>query len=106
LVSSQFFSKILPDEHQIHQLKTTENIREFIDLADNFYPTLTLDNGDVYTGPVNHLGQREGYGLLVLADKSYYLGNWMNDKANGRGTHKALDSAHEFTVSRGEWKNN
>ena len=81
------------------QLKAAEGTKDFIKMAVAFYPTITLESGDIYTGPLNFEEQREGYGLVVFVDKSYYLGEWNNDMANGEGRHVAL----EGTVSEGEW---
>lgn len=92
----------MPNEHQLYQLKSAESVKEFIDLAVVFYQTITLESGDVYTGPLDKTGERNGYGLVVFADKSYYLGQWSNDMANGEGRHVAL----EGTLSEGEWSDN
>jgi hypothetical protein len=82
-------------------MKNARTVREFIDLAVGVYGPIEMQNGDVYTGPLAN-GEREGYGLIVFADQSFYIGNWQRDMANGIGKHVSIEN----TVSEGEWKDN
>lgn len=61
-------------------------------------PTLTLENGSVYTGEWKN-GMKDGFGIHHWPDGSIYEGDWKNDKAFGKGklTHADGD------VYEGEW---
>jgi hypothetical protein len=46
-------------------------------------------------------GKRCGIGIYTWTDKSYYNGEWADDKMNGKGQFQDSDG----TILRGLWKN-
>jgi hypothetical protein len=71
-------------------------------LALNQLPTVHTEEGDWYTGSLSAQGHKEGYGLLLMKQGGYYLGQWNQNNAHGYGTHVDCDNV----VSEGTWKNN
>jgi hypothetical protein len=90
------------DIERVDNLRQAKTIKEFIDLSIGIYTPISLQTGDVYTGPLSKDHEREGYGLMIFVDESYFLGEWANDMANGEGKHVAV----EGTVSEGTWLDN
>ena len=43
-------------------------------------------NGDIYEGEFCN-GNRQGEGTYTWIDQSYYRGQWMADKMNGKGVY-------------------
>jgi hypothetical protein len=82
-------------------MKQAKTVRDFINMAVGVYGPIEMQNGDVYTGPLVN-GERDGYGLIVFADQSFYIGNWARDMANGVGKHVSI----EGTISEGDWQDN
>lgn len=61
-------------------------------------PTLTLENGAVYTGEWKN-GMKDGFGIHHWPDGSIYEGDWRNDKACGKGKLIHADG----DIYEGEW---
>lgn len=61
-------------------------------------PTITLENGSVYTGEWKN-GMKDGIGVQNWPDGSIYEGEWKEDKANGKGKLIHADG----DVYEGEW---
>ena len=61
-------------------------------------PTLTLENGAVYTGEWKN-GMKDGFGIQNWPDSSVYEGEWKNDKASGKGKLIHADG----DIYEGEW---
>ncbi len=47
---------------------------------------MQLENGSIYTGPVKD-GMMNGYGTLEFKNGEKYVGDFVNDKAHGKGKH-------------------
>lgn len=45
-----------------------------------------------YRGEYNNSGEMHGFGLYIYMDQTMYEGEWRNDKKNGKGIFKAIDS--------------
>lgn len=43
-------------------------------------------NGDIYEGEFEN-GNRQGQGKYTWTDQSYYQGEWLTDKMNGKGLY-------------------
>jgi hypothetical protein len=43
-------------------------------------------NGDIYEGEFEN-GNRHGQGAYTWTDNSYYRGEWVSDKMNGKGIY-------------------
>ena len=43
-------------------------------------------NGDIYEGEFEN-GNRQGQGTYTWTDQSYYKGEWLADKMNGKGIY-------------------
>ena len=58
-----------------------------------------IDNGDLYYGEWDISGNKHGRGIQLWADRSKYIGYWINNKANKKGKliHKDGD------IYDGEW---
>ena len=48
-------------------------------------PTVYIDNGDLYYGEWDISGNKHGRGIQLWADRSKYIGYWINNKANKKG---------------------
>lgn len=54
-----------------------------------YFPNLGLyifANGDIYEGEFEN-GNRQGQGCYTWTDQSYYKGEWLADKMNGKGIY-------------------
>ena len=62
---------------------------------------LKFKTGGVYKGELKDTLIRHGYGIQEWEDSSKYIGDWKDDKANGKGKlyHASGD------IYEGEWKN-
>ena len=63
-------------------------------------PAFELVNGAVYKGERSKEGLREGKGIQLWEDGSKYEGEWLNDKAHGKGTYQTIYGAKYA----GDWK--
>ena len=47
----------------------------------------TFFNGSIYEGKINEHSQAEGFGILKMADGSYFEGDWFNNQVFGNGKY-------------------
>lgn len=67
----------------------------------------TIDVTEEYTNGNKYIGSKKGNlkhgrGKYILADGSYFEGEWANNKINGKGTLYFRDGKIEYD---GEWRN-
>ena len=60
------------------------------------------ENGNIYRGEHNHLGQKHGLGIMYYANGDILQAKWKNDTANGSGYFISQNG----TELIGIWKNN
>ena len=78
----------------MHQHEIDDEVKEFESLAPKNYPNeKALYKGDL----VND--KREGRGLQIWKDGTVYMGEWRNDKINGKGKIISLSVPSSFLTN-------
>ena len=88
--NKESLSHILKEDSSESLISDTErgdNTQEIKQQLEEMYSSITLPSGEVYTGPMDDNGIRCGYGLVEFVNGSYYLGECLDDCANGIGKH-------------------
>jgi hypothetical protein len=68
----------------LDQFDFPKDIRDFLETYRNHFKITRLRSGAVYVGEFANK-RRHGRGLCIFPDRSYYFGQWVNDKSEGEG---------------------
>ena len=76
-----------------------KSLRKDLQYVENF----TIKDNEIYEGEINKNNMREGFGKNIYKDRSYYIGQWMNDKKYGIGIE--YNNKNQI-IYKGEFVNN
>ena len=89
-----------------YDIKTYGNfINPIVDsLKKNLYFSFYHYGNDIYIGEYRDI-IREGYGKYIRKNKSYYIGQWLNDYEHGKGIiYSDINSRNNYLIYEGDFK--